>query len=154
MTSDFGRTGRNMGWERFEALAAAYGADLRRWPQAERGRAQALSRSNPGRAQAILAAEGELDALLAQSVVPAPSRRLQLRILASARSDRNQPVAALRWLVRAPMLTGAAAAAVCAGLLCGVMMSQGVVSEARQDILSNMAPSEPAGADAASERTI
>lgn len=49
---------------RFQALADSYGADLQRWPEAERDAARALLRLSP-RAQSVLAAAQRLDAAIA-----------------------------------------------------------------------------------------
>ena len=46
--------------KKFEALAASYGAELRRWPEVNRAEAEALVRSSE-RARAILAAARRLD---------------------------------------------------------------------------------------------
>ena len=39
--------------DRFETLAAAYGGDLRRWPEAERAAAEDFRRGNPEAAAAM-----------------------------------------------------------------------------------------------------
>lgn len=77
--------------DRFVALAAAYGADPRRWPAAERAAAEALLARDRADAPAVLTPEGRLDAWLDAYAVPAPSAALIDRILASA------PQPALLW---------------------------------------------------------
>ncbi|MFQ5346233.1 MAG: hypothetical protein ACE5ED_00100 [Rhodothalassiaceae bacterium] len=64
---------RKMTENRFAALVAAYGADPARWPDAERGAAQAFAASAEGRRH--LAAAARLDRQLAQLPPPAPASR-------------------------------------------------------------------------------
>ena len=52
--------------ERFKILAETYGASLSRWPDAERDNAQALLAAS-ARARALLAAQREIDTLLAST---------------------------------------------------------------------------------------
>ncbi|WP_031249620.1 hypothetical protein [Mesorhizobium sp. LNHC221B00] len=68
--------------KRFATLAAAYGSDLRRWPQAERGAATAFASSEVG--QAISGHAGRLDALLDRYSVPHPGKALHDAILRTA----------------------------------------------------------------------
>lgn len=68
---------------RFEAILAAYGADPRRWPEAERAAAQAFARAS-GDGAAIAEARA-LDAALGEAAEPAPvSDLLYARVLARA----------------------------------------------------------------------
>lgn len=60
---------------RFEALLDAYGAEPRRWPEAERSAALALVRADPA-AAALLERAGAIDDLLGDYRVPAPSAAL------------------------------------------------------------------------------
>ena len=53
--------------ERFLALIAAYGADARRWPEAERAAAQAFASAHPETVHAALAEADAVDVLLHQS---------------------------------------------------------------------------------------
>ena len=69
--------------DRFTDLAAAYGADIARWPEAERTAARALAQSEP-RAAAILADAGILDRALHAAVTPPASRALYERVIAEA----------------------------------------------------------------------
>lgn len=75
---------------RFAALAEAYGADLRRWPAAERATAEALAAGDPA-ASAVLGRERRLDAWLDAYSIRAPSPALVGRVLAAA------PQPALLW---------------------------------------------------------
>lgn len=72
-----------MSQERFAALADAFGADMRRWPAADRAAAQDLAQMSSS-ARACLAEADALDAVLDQSRVTAPSVELYQRILAQA----------------------------------------------------------------------
>lgn len=71
--------------ERFAVLAAAYGGDLRRWPQAERAAGSILAASDAG--AAILRNAGKLDALLDSYRVEAPGKALHGGIVRAA--DRH-----------------------------------------------------------------
>src|SRR5471032_2767839 len=70
--------------ERFHQLADAYGAELRRWPSAERTGAQALLDSGNAQALATLHQARLLDRLLDSHQVPAASPALVRSIVASA----------------------------------------------------------------------
>ena len=96
---------------RFEAIIAAYGADPRRWPPAERVAAEAFAAAHPdagaGRAEAR-----DVDALLAMAMDDAPaSLAFTRRLLATAPKPK-----ALGW-------RPAAAMAACA--LLGVVLGLG-----------------------------
>jgi hypothetical protein len=65
--------------ERFAALAAAYGGDLRRWPEAERMAGTIFAASEAG--EIILKHAGTLDALLDSYRVDAPGKALHGSIL-------------------------------------------------------------------------
>jgi len=154
---------RKMDWETFGDLAGAYGADLRRWPADQRLAAEALMRRDRPRADTILERERRLDHLLAQAVAPAPGASLRDAVLASAPRSRDRrlgtgarpgwarPLAGGGLLIRTsrgiaaqPLLSGAAAAAMCAGLLCGVLLTRGVAQTARQDALAATLQTEAA----------
>lgn len=77
--------------ERFAALAETYGADLRRWPEAEREAAKRLQAGGELAARRALSRAADLDDLLDAYAVPAPSHALHGSIVASA------PVATLTW---------------------------------------------------------
>lgn len=70
--------------ERFEALASAYGGDLRRWPEDEREAAQAFAERRP-EAQAILARERRLDELLDRAATPRATPELVARFAQAPR---------------------------------------------------------------------
>ena len=69
--SDRSDTGAGMTLRRFAELAAAYGADFDRWPDAERFAALALA-GRSEEARALLADAHELDAALARVAPPPP----------------------------------------------------------------------------------
>jgi hypothetical protein len=81
----------SMSPERFAALAAAYGADLRRWPAAEREAARELQARSDLLVRHALSREKALDHRLDSYAVPAPSAALYRAIVAAA------PQPALIW---------------------------------------------------------
>lgn len=114
--------------ERFRALADAYGADLRRWPESERAAAAALIEAEPGQTRAVMAEADELDALLHASPPPQPSQALRDAILAAAPRARAQRRGFGFWLSGAGL-----AAAGMAGLLIGASASSAMVEDVRAD---------------------
>lgn len=110
--------------ERLETLAASYGADPARWPEAEQAAARALLRASPG-ARAVLAREAALDAALLAWRVTAPGAALAGRIAVAMSA---QAAARRRWRLWLSNLAGAAALAggVAAGI--GVVGLSGVHS--------------------------
>lgn len=70
--------------ERFHSLVDAWGADSRRWPDAERADALAWARAHRAEADAALAAARDLDAWLACDRIAPPSSALVERIVAGA----------------------------------------------------------------------
>lgn len=72
-----------MNRERFEQIVAAYGADPRRWPEAERVAAEAFAAANPDVAS-VVADEAALDRLLDHAAIVADTGALASRILAQA----------------------------------------------------------------------
>jgi hypothetical protein len=83
--------------ERFRALIDAYGADPRRWPQAERAPAQEWAERDGADPDHALADAAMLDRLLASHVVTAPHSRLLSRIVASAPTRRASRHKATWW---------------------------------------------------------
>jgi hypothetical protein len=81
-----------IGLQRFADLAAAYGADLARWPAAECAGAAALMATQPQKTAAILAQARALDAALDLLIAPPPSDLLARRILRAAPKPRVAPV--------------------------------------------------------------
>ena len=129
-----GTTEHELQWDAFAMRAETYGADITRWPEVHREAARALIGLDPARAEGILAAERNLDQLLAS----ASARRPLIFV----------DFAWLRGRLRQPVLSGAAALAVCAGLLVGTAMSGGVLTAARQDALASAVQTDiPTGAE-------
>lgn len=124
-----------MDMARFETLADAYGADLRRWPASERATAEVLLASEP-KAKACLVAAEAIDDLLAIAP-PAPSATLRAAIIASAPKPRRSLFEGMGfWLSGA----GLAAAGV-AGILVGAAASNAVVHEVQtESVLAEVLP--------------
>ena len=74
--------------ERFKALLEAYGADIARWPGAERLAAHAYAET-AAEAGALLAEARRIDALLAAVPAPQPSPALEAAILAQIRDAKQ-----------------------------------------------------------------
>jgi hypothetical protein len=90
---------------RFDAIIAAYGAEPRRWPAAERAEAEAFcaaSRFDLGEATALDRALDGARETLDVSLVSA-------RILKQRRALRGEPAPATRWALAACALIGVAA---------------------------------------------
>lgn len=123
--------------ERFLALVAAYGADARRWPEPERAAAQAFAAANPAAVAPAVDEADAVDALLYASRVPHPSMALRDRVIASAaeaglRARRE----GRRWLDRLAITMGAGwAAAACAGVVAGVMMTSYLTADAQAEAI-------------------
>jgi hypothetical protein len=101
--------------ERFAGLADAFGADLSRWPEAERDAARALREAQPDVCEPLLAEAGRLDAALDGLTALEPSAALRERILASAPRYRRPLFSLGRFRRAAPWLApGAGLAAACA----------------------------------------
>lgn len=122
--------------ERFLALVAAYGADARRWPEAERAAARALAAAWPETVADALAEADAADVLLHASRVAHPSTVLRDRVMASASGAgliraRHE---GRRWLDRLALALGAGwAAATCAGIVAGVMMTTWLTADAQAE---------------------
>ena len=122
--------------ERFETLAQAYGADLRRWPELERAAAEALLAHRPDQARAILLEAQGLDAVHDDWRAPVPSAALREAVMATAPRSRRE----LSWRGFGFWLSGAGfAAAALAGVVVGVAASNAAVSDARADALLSAA---------------
>ena len=123
--------------ERFLALIAAWGADARRWPEGERMAAQAFIAANPEIARAALAEADAVDALLHLSPAPRVSMVLQDRVIASAaETELKARREGRRWLDRLTFVLGAGwAAAACAGVVAGVMLTTHMTADAQADAI-------------------
>ena len=117
--------------DRFEYLADAYGADLRRWPEAEREAARRLMAADP-RAGVVLSEADLLDVLLDAAPRSAPSHVLRERVIASAAGARlgqgRRGLGPLAWMSGAGW-----AAAACAGVAFGMVLTGQMTAETRAD---------------------
>jgi hypothetical protein len=73
-----------MSVERFRTLAGAYGADIGRWPPAEREAGQKLLAGGDSACTAIIKEAAAIDAMLIAYRVPQPTRHLSQKVIASA----------------------------------------------------------------------
>jgi ferric-dicitrate binding protein FerR (iron transport regulator) len=93
-------TEKTLSIERFEALVAAYGADLRRFPEKERAAAEGTLATS-ARARELFTREAELDAALvslpAPELSPALARRLAEVPLRAPQRRFGLP--SIRWVV-------------------------------------------------------
>lgn len=106
--------------ERFAALAAAYGADIGRWPEEDREAARRLA-GDKG-AMATLDAEAALDHLMWQAATPAPSAALSDAVIARAPRARPRRGPLARWLTGIGVGAGLVAAGA-AGVAIGAVMT-------------------------------
>ena len=122
-----------MNAQRFQNLAEAYGADLRHWPEAERGAARAFMGADPHGAERLLFEARQMDLVLDASSRAVVSHDLRERVIAMAATAGLKPRARfafghLAWA------SGAGWAAACAaGVLVGLNLSQPAVSRAEAD---------------------
>lgn len=120
--------------ERFEILTSAYGADVRRWPAAERPAALAFVEADRQRADRILFEARQVDAALDASPAPQVDPALRDAILAAAPRPRPARAPFLdlgRWAV-----AGAALACACVvGVMAGASAVQRVTADAQADAL-------------------
>ena len=121
--------------ERFLALVAAYGADRRRWPEAERPAAEAFAAAHPALTASALAEADAIDALLHRSPTPQVSMALRDRVIAAAASTSGRVGRSGRqWIDRLTLVFGAGwAAAACAGVVAGVVMTGHFTADAQAD---------------------
>jgi hypothetical protein len=117
---------------RASELAAAYGADIRRWPEAEREAARAWL-ATPDADRLLFEARG-LDAALDASRPPSPSAALRDRVIASALAAGLTPARARKAWDRLVLWAGAGwAAAACAGVVAAVGVTSHVTADAQAD---------------------
>jgi hypothetical protein len=116
---------------RFEELASAYGADFRRWPQAERPAAEAFAAQNRSQAERLLFEARLIDAALAAAPSMVPSRTLREQVLQRAPAPRPQR----RWSGWFWVPASGLAAACAAGAIVGVVAMEGATAGSRTDIV-------------------
>jgi hypothetical protein len=116
--------------ERFLSLLRSYGADLQRWPAAERRAAAALLEHGPAELRQRVSEAAVLDGWLDDHPVANPDRALVDRIVAAAAATAPSSAASLGWRGRAWWWRGAGLVAIgLAGSLAGAF----VVSVALQN---------------------
>ena len=110
-----------MNRERFEALAAAYGGNISRWPVAERRAARWLAFCSRGLTQDILHDARRFDRILKQSVFPELGPRSRESLIEGARCLRDMGGERRPWL---GAILGAGLAAACvAGIGVGFVLA-------------------------------
>lgn len=115
--------------DRFRDLADIYGADLRRWPEVDREAARALLAAQPA-LDAVLRDAALLDDALDDYRVAAPTLALRDRVIAQAtvKAPRRG------WMDRLQLALGAGwAAAACAGVAAGIVLSGHWSADAQAD---------------------
>jgi hypothetical protein len=145
-------TREEMSEERFLTLAAAYGADMTRWPVGDRAAAEAFVTVNPQIVEACLAAERLLDAALARYGAREAAAPLRAGIIAAAPRERAAG-AMWRWLAGAGLglgLAASCAAGVAAGYTLGHPAVARLMGPAALDSGQLSAIADPAGDTAAS----
>ena len=122
-----------MNLDRFSDLTDAYGADLKRWPQAARAAAEALLATD-ARARLLRDEADVLDGLLDAAPRPVVSADLRARVLASVAEAGVKARPAWRFWSRLVWLSGAGwAAAACAGLAFGFSLTSSLTETKRAD---------------------
>ena len=133
--------------DRFLNLAAAYGADMNRWPAGERAVAAAFVAANPQVVEACLAAERMLDAALQRYDAREASAALRAGIISSAPRERKVG-AVRRWIAAAGLglgLAASAAAGAAAGYTLGHPTVTRLLGPPDQDVGGFGALADPAG---------
>ena len=103
---------------RFEQLASAYGADFRRWPEAEREAALAFAAEHRTESERMLFDARMIDAALDAVAAPQPTYQLRQQVIAAAPQPRSRRLRANAWF----WIPSAGLAAACAaGAIVGVM---------------------------------
>lgn len=120
--------------ERFQELAEAYGADLRRWPATDRTAAEALRLAEPVMVERLLFEAAGTDAVLHASQTPQVSMALRDRVIASATAAGLSP-RRMQWIAgRLAWLSGAGwAAAACAGVIFGLNLTTHLTADQQVD---------------------
>ena len=110
-----------MNKERFEALAAAFGGAISRWPIAERWAARRFAFWRHGLARNILEDARRLDRILQRSATPSPSVELRRSLIEAARRLGGSSKEERSWF--GAMLGAGLAAACAAGIGAGVVIA-------------------------------
>lgn len=109
-------------------LIAAYGSDVRMFPEADREAASALLEAQPERFAAALADATHMDGLLATLPELDTPTALRAALIASAPTPRKQAARSFKW--RFPVWVPAGAvASLAVGLFAGMSMAQPVTTQ-------------------------
>ena len=120
--------------DRLKALTEAYGADQRRWPQAERESAREIVARDGDAARVLLSDADRIDAALDASPRPVVSTALRDRVLASAIAAGLTPKQARRVWDRLVIWFAAGwAAAACAGVVAGINLTGHLTADDQTD---------------------
>ena len=120
--------------DRLKALTEAYGADQRRWPQAERDATRAIVARDGDAARVLLSDADRIDAALDASPRPVVSTALRDRVLASAIAAGLTPRQARRiWDRLVVWFAAGWAAAACAGVVAGVNLTSHLTADDQTD---------------------
>lgn len=123
-----------MNADRLIQLVEIYGADRRRWPDAEREAARALIASDAAGAERLLFHARQTDAALDASPTPTVSAALRDRVIASAVAAGLSPGKARAAWDRLLVLFGAGwAAAACAGVVAGATLTLHLTADDQAD---------------------
>ncbi|MFN3814666.1 hypothetical protein [Brevundimonas sp.] len=123
-----------MNAQRFQDLAEAYGADVRRWPEAERDAARAFMGGNPHGAERLLFEARQMDLALDAAPRPMVSHALREQVIALAATAGLEPRARRFGFGRFVWMSGAGWAAACAaGVMVGVNLSDQLMAPAEAD---------------------
>ena len=132
-------TREGMNETRFGELAAAYGGDVRRWPDGERDAARAWADAHP-QAERDLFDARQTDAALYASANPVVSMALRDRVLASAATAGMRARAVWPSLRRLLWIGGVGwAAAACAGVMVGTTLTSHLAAQSQADAVLEQA---------------
>jgi hypothetical protein len=136
--------------ERFNILAQAYGADLRRWPENERASARQWADANEALAAAALAQAAALDGLLAGYTLAPPAPALSRRIVAAMPGSQKLWRQARLWWSGVG-LAGAGLAGLAAGALVASILITNAAPASPADVAYAATAFSNEGADGSSE---
>lgn len=133
-------TREGMNETRIGELAAAYGGDVRRWPESVSDAARAWIETHPIEAGRALFDARQTDAALFASANPVVSMGLRDRVLASAVAANLKARAGWPSLRKLLWIGGASwAAAACAGVVYGANLSGHLAAQSQADAVLDQA---------------
>ena len=127
-----------MNKQRFQALAAAYGGAISRWPITERGAARLFAFSRPGSTRDSLRDERRVDSILQRSANPILGLAMRKSMIESAVCLRETARERRSWF---GAILGAGLAAACAA---GIGAGFAIAPLAADSLTSPMDPAEVA----------